>query len=154
MELAQEADMLRKVPMLAKLETSKLKLLAFTSEMLQYENKEIIFHENDSADCAYVIMKGAADVVTETASGPVLASTLDENQIFGEIALLINTPRTATLIANGSLTVMKITADMFHQLLKENSEFSLDIMRQLSHKLNKSHRLVETLQRHNIETVN
>lgn len=147
MELAQEADMLRKVPMFVNLETSKLKLLAFTSEIIHYDNNDILFRQGDAADCAYVVMDGSVDVITESDNGPLLASNLGINTLFGEIALIINTPRSATLMAHGALTVMKITVDMFHQLLKENADFSLDVMRQLSQKLLKSHQLVEVLQK-------
>jgi len=151
LELTQEADMLRKVPMFANLETSKLKLLAFTSEMFHYDDKEVLFHEGDSADCAYVVMQGSVDVVTESENGQVVTSNLRVNALFGEIALIINTPRSATIVAHEAVAVMKITADMFHQLLKENADFSLDVMRQLSHKLLKSHQLVETLQKNKLK---
>ena len=70
MDMMQETDLLRKVPMFAKLDASKLKLLAFTSEMLVFDDGDELFHIGDSADCAYVIMDGAVDVVTETDTGP------------------------------------------------------------------------------------
>ena len=146
MDLVQETDLLRKVPMFAKLDASKLKLLAFTSEMVTYEDGEELFHVGDSADCAYVIMGGAVNIMTETSSGSIVASTLARNQLFGELALLNNAPRNATLVANGNLKVMKITGDMFLRLLAENSEMALDVMRQLSDKLTKSHQQVEMLQ--------
>ena len=132
--------------MFAKLDASKLKLLAFTSEMLVYNDGEELLHIGDSADCAYVIMDGKVDVLTETDNGPVVASTLQRNQLFGEMALLNSAPRNATLTANGDLKVMKITSDMFLRLLSENADMALDVMRQLSDKLAKSHSLVEVLQ--------
>lgn len=146
MDLVQETDLLRKVPMFAKLDASKLKLLAFTSEMVAYDDGDEIFHEGDSADCAYLITSGEVNVMTETDTGLVVASTLRKNQLFGELALLNNAPRNATLVAHGTITVMKITGDMFLRLLSENSDMALDVMRQLSDKLAKSHRQVELLQ--------
>ncbi len=147
LDMMQETDLLRKVPMFAKLDASKLKLLAFTSEMLVFDDGDELFHIGDSADCAYVIMDGAVDVVTETDTGPVVATTLKQNQLFGELALLNNAPRSATLLAKGDLTVMKITGEMFLRLLSENSDLALDVMRQLSDKLAKSHHKVEILQK-------
>ena len=146
MDLAQETDLLRKIPMLAKLNASKLKLLAFTSEMVMYEPGEVVFHAGDTADCAYVIVDGAIDVVTETDSGTVVALTLHKNQLFGEMAVLSNATRSATLKASNKVKVMKISAEMFLKLLCENSELALDVMRQLSDKLAKSHHQVEVLQ--------
>jgi CRP-like cAMP-binding protein len=132
--------------MFAKLNASKLKLLAFTSEMVSYEHDEVIFYYGDPADSAYVIMDGKVDVLTETSTGPVVVITLQQNQLFGEMALLNNVPRNSTLIANGELKVMKISGEMFLKLLCENSELALDVMRQLSDKLAKSHHQVKELQ--------
>lgn len=147
MDLAEETDLLRKIPMFAKMETSKLKLLAFASEIVSFEDGDIVFNSGDSADYAYVIMEGAVDIITDTDSGPVVTGTLRENQLIGELGLLNNTPRIAKLIAHGELRAMKITADMFFRILRENSEVALDVIRMLSDKLTRSHALVETLQR-------
>ena len=147
MDLAEETDLLRKIPMFAKMETSKLKLLAFASEIVSFEDGDIVFNSGDSADYAYVIMDGAVDIITETDNGRVVTGTLTQNQLIGELGLLNNTPRIATLVASGNLRAMKITAEMFFRILRENSEVSLDVIRMLSGKLTKSHALVETLQK-------
>ncbi|MFT5549340.1 MAG: CRP/FNR family cyclic AMP-dependent transcriptional regulator [Candidatus Azotimanducaceae bacterium] len=146
LDLAQETDLLSKIPMFAKLDLSKLKLLAFTSETLTFEDNGIVFHAGDTADCAFVIMQGSIDILIDTENGPVVSLTLQQNQLFGELALLNNAPRNATLRAKGQIKVMRITADMFLKLLTENSEMALDVMRQLSNKLAKSHEHVEVLQ--------
>jgi len=147
LDLAEETDLLRKIPMFAKMETSKLKLLAFASEMVSFNNGDVVFHQGDSATYAYVIMDGSVDIITETEAGPVVTVTLSQNQLIGELGLLNNTPRIATLIANGNLKAMKITGEMFFRLLRENSEVALDVIRMLSDKLTRSHSLVESLQR-------
>ncbi len=147
MDIAEETDLLRKIPMFAKMDTSKLKLLAFASEIVSFDHGDVVFQSGDSADFAYVIMEGAVDVVTETDRGPVVSSTLRQNHLIGELGLLNNAPRNATLIASGSLRAMKITGDMFFRLLRENSEVALDVIRMLSEKLSRSHALVESLQK-------
>ena len=146
MDLLQETDLLRKIPMFAKLNASKLKLLAFTSDLVMYEPGDAVFYVGDPADCAYIIVEGAIDVMTETDAGNLVSLTLHENQLFGEMAVLSNAPRSATLKASGKATVMKISAEMFLKLLSENSDLALDVLRQLSGKLAKSHHQVEVLQ--------
>ena len=61
--------------------------------------------------------------------------------------VLTNTPRIATLVANGNLRAMKITAEMFFRILRENSEVALDVIRMLSDKLTRTHAQVEELQK-------
>ncbi len=147
MDLAEEIDLLRKIPMFAKMETSKLKLLAFASEIVTFDDGDVVFNSGDSADFAYVIMDGAVDIVTETDAGPVVIGSLMQNQLIGELGLLNNAPRNATLVSKGELRVMKITGEMFFRLLRENSEVALDVIRMLSNKLSKSHAQVEQLQK-------
>ena len=147
MDLAEETDLLRKIPMFAKMETSKLKLLAFASEIVSFDDGDIVFNSGDSADYAYVIMEGAVDIITETEKGPIVTVTLSQNQLIGELGVLNNTPRIATLIANGNLRAMKITAEMFFRILRENTEVALDVIRMLSDKLTRTHAQVEALQR-------
>ena len=147
MDLAEETDLLRKIPMFAKMETSKLKLLAFASEMVSFEDGDVVICAGDNADVAYVIMEGAVDVLTDTANGPVVTVTIAENQLIGELGLLNNTPRIATLVANCELKAMKITDEMFFRMLRENPEVALDVIRMLSDKLSKSHAQVESLQK-------
>jgi len=147
LDLAEETDLLRKIPMFSKMETSKLKLLAFASEIVAFDDGDIVFNRGDSADFAYVIMEGAVDIVTETDAGPIVSGTLTQNQLIGELGLLNNAPRNATLVTNGTLRVMKITGDMFFRILRENSDVALDVIRMLSDKLSRTHERVEILQK-------
>jgi CRP-like cAMP-binding protein len=147
LDLAEETDLLRKIPMFSKMETSKLKLLAFASEIVSFEDGDVVFNSGESADFAYVIMDGAVDIVTETDTGPVVTGTLSQNQLIGELGLLNNAPRNATLITRGNLRAMKITGDMFFRMLRENADVALDVIRMLSNKLSQSHARVELLQK-------
>ena len=154
MDLAEETDLLRKIPMFAKMETSKLKLLAFASEIVSFQDGDIVFNSGDSADFAYVIMHGAVNIITETDSGPIVTLTLRQNQLIGELGLLNNTPRIATLIADGDLRAMKITAEMFFRILLENAEVALDVIRMLSNKLTMTNDKLEALQKQVAQQVN
>ncbi len=147
MNLNQEAEHLRRVPMFSKLEPSKLKLLAFTSESLTFEDGEVLFHRGDPADCAYVIMEGAVDVLSDTDDGVVVATTLRANELFGELGVITKETRSATLRAHGALQALRISEEIFLKLLADNADLALDVMRQLSLKLTRTHRQYEDAQR-------
>ena len=132
--------------MFAKLEPSKLKLLAFTSEYQTFEDGEVLVRAGDPADCAFVIMSGEVEILAKTDAGNVVVGTLRDNQIFGELALLNNAPRSATLRAKNRLCVLRIADEVFLKLVTENPEVALDLMHQLSDKLARSHQQVEALQ--------
>ncbi len=147
MDLATEAEMLRKVPMFSKLELSKLKLLAFTSERCTFDASEVLFEAGDAPDGAYVIMEGAVEIVAETEAGPVVEGVLGTNELVGELGVLTSSPRSATIRARDRLVALRITGEMFLKLLAENPEVALDVMRQLSEKLVRSHEQFVELQR-------
>lgn len=145
MDIQKESDLLRNVPMFAKLDSSKLKLLAFTSQCLHFDDGEVLFNEGDRADCAYVIMDGEVEILADSGGTSFVAGTLGRNELFGELGVLTEEPRSATIRARGELIALRISDDMFLKLLAENSEVALDVMRQLSEKLVRSHHQVEEL---------
>ena len=85
MGLQEEVELLRNIPLFAKIELSKLKLLAFTSERLTYSQDEILFSQGDVGDSAYIIIDGEADIVVNTPGGQLVIATLKQNEIVGEI---------------------------------------------------------------------
>lgn len=135
MGLLDEVELLRKIPLFSKIEPSKLKLLAFTSERLTYAEGDVLFAQGDAGDAAYVIIGGKADVVVDTPGGPLTVATLDENEIVGEIAILCDVPRTATVKAKTEVTTLRITKDLFFSLVVEFPQIAVEIMRELAHRL-------------------
>jgi len=68
-KLQDEVDLLRSIPMLANLPANKLKLLAFASDRVLFKQDEVLFEQNDSADSAYIVIDGEADVLVSFAAG-------------------------------------------------------------------------------------
>jgi len=135
MGLLDEVELLRKIPIFSKIEPSKLKLLAFTSERLTYAEGDVLFEQGDAGDAAYIIIGGKADVVVDTPGGPLIVATLGENEIVGEIAILCDVPRTATVKAKNEVTTLRITKDLFFSLVVEFPQIAVEIMRELAHRL-------------------
>jgi CRP/FNR family transcriptional regulator, cyclic AMP receptor protein len=135
MSLNEEVELLRGVPLFAKIEPSKLKLLAFTSERLTFAANQVLFNQGDIGDAAYVIIDGQADVVVQTPNGPLTVAKVGKNAFVGEIAILIDVPRTATIRATTRLETLKISKDLFFRLVKEFPEMAVEIMRELARRL-------------------
>jgi len=133
--------------MFSRLEPSKLKLLAFTSESLNFTDGQILFALNDPADSVFVIMDGEVEILAPGVDGALIPLvTRGHNELIGEMAALSNSPRSATLRAKGEVRALRIPNDMFLKLLTENGEVALSVMRELSDKLATSHEQVEKLQ--------
>lgn len=138
MSLNQEVELLKKIPLFAKIETSKLKLLAFTSERVSFRAGETVFEQDQIGDAAYIIMDGEADVIRSGPDGPVVLARVKRNDFVGEIAILCDVPRTATVKARTDLTTLRISKDLFFRLVNEFPQMAVEIMRVLAHRLEKT----------------
>jgi len=138
MSLDEEVKLLRRIPLFANIEPSKLKLLAFTSERLAYEAGQELFHQGDVGDAAYVIIEGEASVLVDSPAGAIEVATLSGNDIVGEISILCDVPRTATVRARTRLVTLKITKDLFFRLVKEFPQMAVEIMRELARRLDRT----------------
>lgn len=138
MSLAQEVELLKKIPLFSKIETPKLKLLAFTSERIVFKAGEVVFEQDEMGDAAYIIMDGEAEVIVNTDKGPITVATMGKNEFVGEIAILCDMPRTATVKAVTELTTLRITKELFFRLISEFPQMAVEIMRVLAQRLEKT----------------
>lgn len=135
MSLKEEVDILRNIPLFANIESSKLKLLAFTSERLTYRTDQVVCQQGDPGDAAYIILSGDADVIVDTPKGPLNVAKLGQNAIVGEIAILCDVPRTATVRAKTELVTLRISKELFFRLIREFPQIGIEIMRVLARRL-------------------
>jgi len=138
MSLNQEVELLRKIPLFAKIEPSKLKLLAFTSERLVYQVDQVLCRQGDVGDAAYIIIEGEAAVRIATPSGEIEVARLGGGDVVGEIAILCDVPRTATVTATQRVTALKITKELFFRLVSEFPQIAIEIMRELAARLERT----------------
>jgi CRP-like cAMP-binding protein len=130
--LNDEVKMLKQVPLFAGVSPAKLKLLAFTSERVLYRADEILFAQGDPGDAAFVILSGRAEVLVDGPSGPIRVAELHENAIVGEIAILCDVARTATVEA------LRISKDNFFKLLTDFPEMTIEMVRVLADRLSQT----------------
>ena len=135
MSLAQEYDVLRRVPFFAEIEPAKLKLLAFMSERVGFDPGKVVCRQGDQADAAYLILDGEADIILEGPAGPLTVATLGRNEIVGEIGILCNAPRNATVQAKTRLVCLRILKEPFMRMVREFPNMALAIMRELAQRL-------------------
>ena len=135
MSLNEEVELLRNIPLFSKIDPSKLKLLAFASERVTFGVGQELFHQGDHSDTAYIIIEGSADVGVDTPGGEISVAKLAKNDIVGEIGILCDVPRTATIRAIDNLTTLAISKDLFFQMVREYPDMAIEIMRELAARL-------------------
>jgi MFS family permease len=97
-------ELLRRVPMLALLPEPQLERLAAESEQIRLRAGEVVFSEGDPGDRFYVVEEGEVEIAGKT-FGP--------GEAFGEIALLRDVPRTATVTAREDVVLRAIKREDF-----------------------------------------
>lgn len=121
--------------MFAGMAPAKLKLLAYTSDRLSYRAGETLFRQGEDGDAAFVILVGTADVLVETDKGEVKVAELSENSVVGEIAILCDVARTATVRALTPLEVLRISKENFLKLLVDFPDMTIEVVRVLASRL-------------------
>jgi CRP/FNR family transcriptional regulator, cyclic AMP receptor protein len=135
MSLKEEYEVLRRVPFFTEIEPSKLKLLAFMSERVAFDPGMRLFRQGDAGDAAYLIIAGEAEVIAETPAGPLVLATLGANEIVGEMAIIGNVPRTATVRAKGRLITLRISKEPFMRMVREFPSMAVAMMQELAERL-------------------
>lgn len=144
MTLDAEVQSLRQVPMFREIDPARLKLLAFTSERVSFAPGQRFFSQGDPADAAYMILDGAAQVILETGAASIKVAELGRNDLVGEMGILSDTPRSATIVAESDVIALRIDKRVFLELLGQFPQMSIAVMRELAKRLERTNaRLAE-----------
>ena len=147
--IERDVETLRKIPLFTGLPTARLKLIAYTAEVVEFAPGEPIVRQGDPADAVYIVTEGEADVVIRDTEGhDITLATMGRNSLFGETAVLSKGRRTATVRAKDRVTTFKISADVFLDLVRQSPEISLQVMTVLAQRLERSSALLQQLQSH------
>jgi ATP-binding cassette subfamily B protein len=112
-------ERLNAIPLFVGVDPAVLRGLAEAFQVERYEPGYVIVREGDSGDRFYVIVRGLADVIGSARDGKEhLYQTLEDGDYFGEIALLEDVPRTATVRARTSCLVLALPREDFLNLLE------------------------------------
>ncbi len=144
--LKEDIEVLREVPIFASVEISKLKLLAFASQRLSFDIGQLLCREGDFGDTAYVIIQGAADVCVRAGDSEVKVASLGRNDFVGDMAILCDMPRTATVRASSRCETLVIGKAQLMGLLKSFPDMSIAMMRVLAGRLERTNRQLAQVQ--------
>jgi diguanylate cyclase (GGDEF)-like protein len=99
---------------------------------------EIIIQENAPGNIFYIIRSGQTVVLKGDLQNPAILGFRSTGEAIGEMALLENLPRSASVIALDVVTLWSFSRETFYQFLRENPLFSINLMNMLSGRIRKS----------------
>jgi CRP-like cAMP-binding protein len=139
-------DLLGRASLFAELEPAEVETLARAAERREFARDEVIFAANEPADGLYVLASGRVKVCVSSSGGKeLILATLGAEQFFGEMALLDNEPRSASVIAQLPTVAYRIRRDEFERLIEQHPTIARKLLRELSLRLRRSNAQMESL---------
>lgn len=116
---------------------SDIEALRRMGEIVSISEDEILFQQGEKGDHAYLILKGKVAVILNSVydGSEVVIAEIGEGDIVGEMAILEETTRVATVKAVGQVVVLKIKEAQFLEFLKMNPKYTRGLLTSLSHRI-------------------
>ena len=144
MSLNKAVDVMMEIPMFRNVDPKRLRLFAFMGETLTYRAGERLFEKGDEGSAAYIIIEGTVDVLVPVEEGETAVAALGSKEIFGEMAVLCDQPRSTAIAARTDLTVLRLQRSAFLNLLREFPDIALELIKVLASRLEATTRELAT----------
>lgn len=128
---------LRRIEVLKNFSDNELRLLSQSMHLRSFENKEIIFRQNDLGVGFYFVYSGNVDVTVDSSKGTEETAnyllSLDKYDYFGELALLQdNSARNATVVARGNTELLGIFKPDMEALILDHPIVAAKLLQSVS----------------------
>jgi signal transduction histidine kinase len=144
---------LSRAPFFKRLSDEEIRLVAECCSEELRESGEVIFVEGAVADRFYIVIDGRVEVWKNYGDPrPDLLATLEGGRFFGEMALIDELPRSATVVAKERTRLLSLYRDDFRRLISERSSIALSVMTSISNMVRSSNEAyVDDLRKRNAE---
>jgi CRP-like cAMP-binding protein len=126
---------LKSAPLFAALDSEELAALADITLEVDFAANEVIFEQGQPAHHLYVLARGKVEVFYRVDSQEFPVAHLGEKECFGEMAIMDDAPRSASVRALEPASVLKIDRESFHELILERPQIAFAIFKILSARL-------------------
>jgi HEAT repeat protein len=139
LSLMERIVFLRRVPLFVDLSPADLKHVAEVATEQVYPDGEVIAEQGEPGDEMYVVLSGELRVLVSRDGGAATeVARRAAGEYVGEMAVITQAPRMASLVAAGPVRALAIDRRRFERILRDRPEASLAVMRELCNRLVKS----------------
>lgn len=127
-------DIIMDIPFFAMLDSNELAVVAKHMNFYEVTKGQILFREGDRGDSICFVIDGALDVYKEMpAPGkPVRIATVTKNKSFGEMAVIDEFTRSATVAARSDAAIVSLTKKGFDSIMNENPKVGAAILKKVA----------------------
>jgi len=124
-----EAALLAEVPFFQLLDDEERNFLAGELDIVKFRTGDMVFAYGDPGDAMFVIRTGEVEVFfKDDTGGRILLETAREGDFFGELSLLDNGPRTASVVVTRDVEALKVDRNDLDHLLRLHPEAALELL--------------------------
>ena len=146
MSLEANKAFLKRVPLFSGLGERQLEKVAAGSVRRSFARGRMVVAEGEPSSALYILLAGRAKVQRSDSEGKeVILAVLGSGECVGEMSLIDDAPRSASVITMESCEFMAINKETFLATLEENPQIELKIMKGLVKRLREADRKIETL---------
>jgi CRP/FNR family cyclic AMP-dependent transcriptional regulator len=146
MSLEANKAFLKRVPLFSGLGERQLEKVAAGSVRRSFARGRMVVAEGEPSSALYILLAGRAKVQRSDSEGKeVILAVLGSGECVGEMSLIDDAPRSASVITMESCEFMAINKETFLATLEENPQIALKIMKGLVKRLREADRKIETL---------
>jgi CRP-like cAMP-binding protein len=116
--LEDDIRKLSRISLFRAMETDALRLIAFGAETKILRAGDVLFRRGDKSDAGFILLSGSI-ALNEKNDGSPPSQIVRPESLIGEVALLVENERPATAMAREPSTVLKVSRELFHRVLRE-----------------------------------
>jgi CRP/FNR family cyclic AMP-dependent transcriptional regulator len=137
---------LKAVPLFASFPEDQLRLLAIVVSRRSAPRSTVVMGAGDATDSLYIVLSGRLKVMMSDADGKeVILSILGPGEFFGEMGLIDDAPRSASVVAIEACELLQLAKRDFKKCMAENFEMAQEVMRGLVRRLREADRKIGSL---------
>lgn len=145
-QFALNPHVLKNVPLFSSFSDQQLAALLPAVQHRRFPRGSFIIRAGEETDALYIILAGHAKVLIPDDDGnEVILSVIGPNEFFGEMGLLDDQPRSASVEATEACEMLRISRSGFLNCLKDNFDAAMLIIRNLVKRLREADRKIESL---------
>jgi CRP/FNR family cyclic AMP-dependent transcriptional regulator len=138
--------LLRNVPLFAVLTETQLEVLTSVVSRKSFPRGTTIIAAGDMTDSLYVVISGRLKVMmSDDDGGEVILAILGSNEFFGEMGLLDDHPRSASVVAIEPCELLSLSKQNFKKCMAENFEMTMTVMRGIVKRLREADKKIGSL---------
>lgn len=149
--MAEHFEVLRGVPLFRDLSDEDIRRIGAVCRLRRFESETVIFDEGVPGREFFIVLEGTVDIWKgEGTADRDLLATCGPGQSFGELALIDDDPRSATVAARDAVTALVVDREDFHRIIRASGSIALTLMQSLSGMIrDRTERFVHNLRERN-----